>query len=434
MYEHSSVTRRGRASDVRYASKIAKWFNIAPGLICSSLYPYTYKGSFITTYHLPVQKLRDTLKLGRSDKGGEWFDFFKDIYPMYDVQRVGASVNGYHVCSEVIINNKYCLEKFKELHTNELDYSDLMKKRAKGLTSDVQVDVQSLSTFMDNNKLSDVEQRDGHKILKFCAWLQANDNQHDAKYVRIPQHYTQASNSRYFSSGTVTVSNCSSRIREAMLGDCYEVDLEAAVFGYYRQTIAELSAHTYIDPKYIDGYLLNKQSLRELIATDCNISIDDVKRGLTSITFGAKLNNTDYSCMVSLIPNKVKRAKFNAHPIVNGIKNTLNKINDAIKIRDKKLKEHRKQTDPDNWVSKGGRYRVNKHLSHLYTHWETNIMVDLLKFIDKNGETLLWIHDGLYCRNKPNEDEINKFLKTYSKWAKCSIKKIDKYNVIQTPN
>jgi hypothetical protein len=426
MYKYSAVTRRGASRDRSYAIKIAKWFNEAPGVICHSIYPHVYKGSHITTYHLPIKKMRNTLKLGRSDKGGWWFDFFKDNYPLYDVQRTGASYNDYKVCSEVIINNQYCLDKYKQLTHEQLDYSYLIGQRDKGNTSDVRVDMSSLTNYINNGTLTDIELRDANKILMFCKWLRINDNQQDAKYVRMPQNYNQGSNGRYFSRGEVSVVNCSSKVREAMLGPCYEVDLEAAVFGYYRTTIEELKGfEDGIDSTPIDDYLHDKQTIRETIAKDCNISIEQVKRGLTSMTFGAKIDNTEYSSLVTLIPNKVKKAKFVGHPIVRGLEDTINGINIAIRVRDTAIIADLMVNKPDKWVNvtkKGNKvFKINSYLSHLYTRYETKVMIGLIAHINKDNQTLLWVHDGLYCRNKPNEDSINEFLLQYNKWAKCSI-------------
>jgi hypothetical protein len=429
MYIHSGVTRRGKVRDRQYKDKIIKWLNDAPALIASTIYPHKLKGSHITTYHLPVNKLRNTLKLGRSDKGGEWFDFFKKHYPHYHVLQKGASVDGYRVCSQAAINNELCVEKFIKIDANKLDYNYLMDKRAKGRTSDVQVDISSLSNYIDNNKLSEVELRDANKILKFSQWLQVNDNQQDTKYTRIPQHYLQASNGRYFSRGPVTVSNCSANVREAMLGSCYEVDLEAAVFGYYRETIEQLKGfEDGIDPCYIDDYLKNKQSIRATIAKDCNISISQVKQALTSMTFGAKINTTAYSSLKTLIKNEYNRSLFVNHEMIKGLLVTIKHINTAIRVRDASKIAKLMVKSADEWVNvteKGNRvFRINSYLAYLYTQWETKVMISLLKFIDRDNETLLWIHDGLYCRNKPNEDSINEFLKQYSNWTKCSVTKI----------
>jgi len=426
MYKYSAVTRRGVSRDRSYAIKIAKWFNEAPGIICHSIYPHVYKGSHITTYHLPIKKMRNTLKLGRSDKGGEWFDFFKDNYPLYDVQRTGASYNDYRVCSEVIINNQYCLDKYKQLTHEQLDYSYLIGKRDKGHTSDVRVDMSSLTNYINNGTLTDIELRDANKILMFCKWLRINDNQQDAKYVRMPQNYNEGSNGRYFSRGEVSVVNCSSKVREAMLGPCYEVDLEAAVFGYYRETIEQLTNHTYIDPCYVDDYMVNKHTIRETIAKDCNITIEQVKKGLTSLTFGAKLNTTAYSSLTTLILNEKSLNWFVGHPIVKGLEDTIKQINIAIRARDAGVIADLMVNKPDKWVNvtkKGNRvFKINSYLSHLYTRYETKVMIGLIAHINKDNQTLLWVHDGLYCRDTPNEDSINEFLSQYNKWAKCSIK------------
>ena len=112
----------------------------------------------------------------------------------------------------------------------------------------------------------------------------------------IMHRYTEARSGRLYAKG-VSLQTTPRLIRQAALHGLYEYDFENCHYSIFSQLAAKYGLET----EAISYYLTNKKAVREKLAEDIGISLDQVKMCLLAIMYGAR-DNTWHE---SAIPNEI---------------------------------------------------------------------------------------------------------------------------------
>lgn len=99
----------------------------------------------------------------------------------------------------------------------------------------------------------------------------------------IAQQYTESPSGRWYANG-VNLQNSSSLIKEAALAGLWEYDFSNCHFDIIRQMAAQYG----YECEAIAQYLNNKKPTRQAIADQAGISVDQAKKCLLAIMYGAK--------------------------------------------------------------------------------------------------------------------------------------------------
>lgn len=100
---------------------------------------------------------------------------------------------------------------------------------------------------------------------------------------RIPQYYKKGKKTGlYYPTGTLAITNMRACIRDSIMQDYSQYDLNCAAFAI----IQGLTGDKF---PTIDSYVNDPKAFRELIATECDMTIPDVKRCFFALSFGGRL-------------------------------------------------------------------------------------------------------------------------------------------------
>lgn len=314
---------------------------------------------------------------------------------------------------------------------------------------ELQIDVKNLSNYYETTKTAYENGKNGKGMIRhlFDALnILHLANAYDKsitcpltgkKTQLIPQHYAISSFGRKYYRGNVRLQSCGEVVRRAALGKCTSIDINASVFAYYktlaidydipRKKAAVLSM--IVDQKDYVRQTLADTLLNTNGSNEFKIKI--VKTALTSIGFGANINS-NYSKTSDVIYNEEDRLRFLAHPIVvellevyalitEAVKNTLNKEDHE---EDKAyLKSIPNMTDKVN------RIKMKSVMAYLYQQEETRIMKKVIEALETetNNEVLLWVHDGIYVKNKPDMGLLSGVLTECNSLMKFDLEKNNKW-------
>lgn len=214
-------------------------------------------------------------------------------------------------------------------------------------------------------------------------------------------------------------------VRHAALGKCYNVDIVAATYAWRLIKVHEILKSRYIAPypafAQTKRLLTNRTQFRQYFADLLQMEMWDVKELITAIGFGATLTthawptgNGTYELpalseilsrgtkltreeRIKLLDNDIDFQEFIAEQTV---------IADII-IDDYKLSTP-KESYPRGVVDKVGRLSKNKLMAYLYQQHERNWMNQIVDYLTNKGiDILLTVHDGIYCRQRPNLPELS---------------------------
>ena len=241
----------------------------------------------------------------------------------------------------------------------------------------------------------------------------------------FPQRRKPSEFGRMYYAG-VSVQNVDKTLRRAMLGNCWEYDVRAAVITW-KLTFAEDLAKK-LDPTksyqqqfwasilYVTGRKEFMRDVRaETFGRDSGLAVDFqdslIKQAVTAIGFGARANNNGWReangewvnpSLVTIIKNPDERERFLSCPIVQQF------IREQAQL-DKYLADGMKEERPDIYFSPLVTPNVNpsksRAVAYLYQHSETLAMNVARRVLAKYGiSPIANIHDAFIVRYKLSVD------------------------------
>ena len=190
-------------------------------------------------------------------------------------------------------------------------------------------------------------------------------------------------------------------MRKALLGPCWEIDIQSAVWRCYSLLAGDLGVRR---PPALSLMLTDRTGFRSRIAEDTmgdipamrRNKIEVVKEALTAIGFTAKISHDVYArptALQDIIRNKEARERFRSHKHVRELSGFIKELLDA-------LKKHAGYSEMAEGLI-GTIYddKVNwpKFLAWLYQQTETRMRKAMTKAMEDSGRrVVLECHDGIY--------------------------------------
>jgi hypothetical protein len=211
----------------------------------------------------------------------------------------------------------------------------------------------------------------------------------------LPCTYVESKQGRLNAEGPINLQNCVRELRMAALKGCYDVDVDNC----HMRLLAELAQRQGVETPHINHYLTNKSCVREKVAEDLGISIDDAKTIPLSLVYGAKLSLSTVG-YESAIQNRIGLfAMFNAryHSILQPLHGDIKQASKAV------VEAAKDSTNKQGWViNDAGRQvlstaKQSEILAHLLQGAESEI---LRVCLESCNSIVLIQHDGFTCREQ----------------------------------
>ena len=236
----------------------------------------------------------------------------------------------------------------------------------------------------------------------------------------IPMRYEETKNGRLYALSDINLQNAPRIVRKAALAGCFDIDLANCHYAI----VFNLSDKLGVMLKAIQYYLDNKTAVRNAIAKDLDLTVDDVKTALLSMIFGASFRENAFisiddrdkpTAMSKLLGEKM--AAFKKHPLVKGlvtdIKKGANAILDYYENRTKRgfiVNAFGSEMSMKDSRTKTGRRKlsyIRKALSFLLQGQERVILDIVIRNLD-GTKILLLQHDGLTYKDEVSRTELDR--------------------------
>ena len=314
---------------------------------------------------------------------------------------------------------------------------------------ELQIDVKNLSNYYETTKTAYENGKNGKGMIRhlFDALnILHLANAYDKsitcpltgkKTQLIPQHYAISSFGRKYYRGNVRLQSCGEVVRRAALGKCTSIDINASVFAYYKTLAIDFGIPLHkasVLTMIVDQKDYVRQTLADTLINipgDNEYKIKIVKTALTSIGFGANINS-NYSKTSNVIYNEEDRLRFLEHPIVVELLEVYALITAHVK---KTINEKGNETTKaylksiPNLTDKSNRIKMKSVMAYMYQQEETRIMKKVITALETetNNEVLLWVHDGIYVKNKPDMGLLSGVLTECNSLMKFDLEKNNKW-------
>ena len=407
-----------------------KWLNLMPIKVLSKSHFTRYSGGTKEReLQIPVEEIRKmfTYTYTQDGKRKKWFDWFHNNYPLWMTTKRGyVGRNSYGIPTFNIIETLTRIPADKFVEAWELEHKKDL------LTHTVKIDAENLNHYinycqtLDNNtdRFINATMR-AVMILKLAQGINATEtcSLTGKVYHLVPQSYTEKYSGRRYYKGTSALQGCSKDVRAAALGPCYEVDLSVSVYSFYKWLGVQLG----IDTNILTQMIENKQRFRSELAecltdtkADKQFKIKLIKDVLQAIGFGSD-PDSGYSAVSKVIYNHEDYKTLTEHPKFIALRQIYKDITDQARkdpYYSDLQKEYHKDTNIGKWTS---------FMAYLYQRYETIVMTDIQKTLE-DREILLWVHDGVYVKHKPNLMDVQYVLEQINPYAKVHCEKHDKYS------
>ena len=417
---------------VSYEEIANKWLNLLPIKVLSKS---NFTGA--TEEHelqIPVGEIRDmfTYTYTVDGKRKKWFDWFHANYPLWMGTKRGY-VGRYSIATPTfnLIETLTRIPAATFVEAWELEYQ--ADKTEDMHTDTVEIDTTNLGHYIDycktlNNGSAKFQRSTARGIMIHKLALGINSTKTcglSGKVTHlIPQTYTVAHSGRRYYTGSSALQSCSKAVRAAALGACYEVDLSSSVYSYYK-LLGKLQFG--LDTIVLTELLSDKSGFRKELAaclTDTKASdefkLKLIKDVMQAIGFGSN-PDSGYSTVSKIVYNKEDYKRLTTHPKFVALKAIYRDILKCVKADADYVqlqKEYKKLTGNPKWTS---------FMAYLYQSYETIIISDIIKSLS-NREVLLWVHDGVYTKRKPNMKDVQYVIDQVNKYARVDLETHEKYS------
>ena len=408
------------------AEKAQKLFDRYIQTVCGALLRQI---SFIVDDHAQVSL--DALINGcgefRYQKQRYWvWNEFKELCPFFVVVTKGSNLSGQNTTVKI---NDNAISKLLAYVSDEVLVQQMVADAASSGTSPewIDVDLANLKNYIDNAE-HDLKHNAAGKSSEWVDKVRRNAIQAqivhriaanlDGKY---PQYPKLSVFGRTYYHG-LSIQTMSKQVRAAALGEHFQYDLSAAIYGIKLAIISGIVAkpkERHVENRldglftYTKEYLREKDAIRRRLADQCltetpinsAAKLRLVKQAITAIGFGAKTDAALWydghtPAIAQIIMNKADRERFlNDKFVANFIKEQ-GELTDAIILHLKRVGEF----DPIKQKIKGAKHdkRVtDAHiLAYLFQHYETDLMNDIVAIAQAEMPVIARIHDAFITSGK----------------------------------
>ena len=409
-----------------------KWLNLLPIRVLSK----SHFTDGIEEYELkiPVDEIRKMFQYTYTENGKrkKWFDWFQNKYPLWMTTKRGYQ--GQYTVGTPTFNlidqlTKIPAERFVEAWELEHKADSTPDMQ----TELIEIDAVNLGHYIEyckslNNNSKKFQRATARAIMVYKLALGINATVTcgltGKVTYQIPQTYTTAYSGRRYYTGSSALQSCSKAVRGAALGPCYEVDLSSSVYSYYKWLGSEFG----IDTNILTELLENKSGFRQHLAnnlTDTRAS-NEFKLGLIkdvmqAIGFGSNPANS-YSTVSKVIYNKEDYKRLTTDPKFVALRQVYKDILAKVKADPEYValqKEYKANTGKTKtkWV---------EFMAYLYQSYESIAMSDIIDSLKDRG-VLLWVHDGVYTKRKPNLMDIQYIVNKLNPYATVDLEVHEKY-------
>ena len=199
----------------------------------------------------------------------------------------------------------------------------------------------------------------------------------------VMHRYVEASSGRLYARG-VSLQTTPRVIRQAALHGLYEYDFENCHYSIFSQ----LAARYGFEAVGIGHYLANKKAVREQLAQDIGITLEQVKMCLLAIMYGARANTWHENAIPNEIGAVSAKALY-AHPQFQGIAQDINQGRRVI-LTNWPTRRTTLLNDMGKRIKKNE--KPERKLAHLLQGIEAKALRAVIELIP--DDVLLLMHDG----------------------------------------
>ncbi|MBZ9649574.1 hypothetical protein K9B33_18720 [Sphingobium sp. 3R8] len=354
---------------------------------------------------------------------------FREICPLFVVIDKGNNLKGRNTTIQI---NDRTIRKLLDYVSDDV----LVQEVFSGAASDgakpemIAVDLENLKNYIDNTDYDLAHNAEG-KGSEWVAKVQRNAYQ--ARLVQriaahlggqYPQYPKPSVFGRTYYHG-LSIQTMSKQVRAAVLGEHYQYDLSAAIYGIKLAIISGIVAkpnERHVENRldglftYTKEYLREKDAIRQRLADQCLTAtpikaagkLRLVKQAITAIGFGAKTDAALWhdghpTALADILRNKDDRERFlNDKFVINFIAEQ-DELTEAIISHLKRVG----QFDPIKQAIRDAKAipRItDAHiLAYLFQHYETSLMDDIVAIAQAERPVVARIHDAFVTSDKLSE-------------------------------
>lgn len=382
---------------------------------------------------------------GPNGKQKYWFDVFQEHMPL--LEKVGggwsfAKQGGDSMLTEVIINvssiTKASTRKFYEQKDpNDLFWikidlkslGNLHRKIVRDHIPHAQLLLEKDPSYRNKNFLDKIQYQQ-----RWCESIQLIAEDHNGF---LPMEMVHSDFGRLYFKG-INLQSSPRMVREAALGSCWKVDIEASAI------VWKLCLAREVNPvakyPYTLDYIDSKQRIRQELSQRVfgnEDRVDVIKEVFAAVGFGARMNIGGWQRLVDN-PDGTKRYRaYNAiTEIIRSKEHRQRLLDDTwfqafMKEQEQQSKDifNEYKLDPKydlECLRSRGKLNQNKLLSYLYQQTERQILNALMEVVEtySQAEVLLPCHDGFYTRYKPPLADLRSTLQQFLPLARLDAEQI----------
>lgn len=408
------------------AAKAQKLFDRYVHTVCGALLRQI---SFIVDDHAQVSL--DALINGcgefRYQKQRYWvWNEFKELCPFFVVVTKGSNLSRQNTTVKI---NDNAISKLLAYVSDEVLVQQMVAGAASSSTSPewIAVDLDNLKNYIDNAE-HDLTHNAAGKSREWVTKVRRNANQAQIVHRiasslegQYPQYPKPSVFGRTYYHG-LSIQTMSKQVRAAALGEHFQYDLSAAIYGIKLAIISGIVGkpkERHVEYRldglftYTKEYLREKDAIRKRLADQCLTDtpmnaagkLGLVKRAITAIGFGAKTDAALWydgytPAIAQIIMNKADRDRFLKDKFVANFTEEQDDLTDAIVIHLKRVG----QFDPIKQAIKDAKHDkriTDAHLlAYLFQHYETDLMNDVVAIAQAEMPVIARIHDAFITSGK----------------------------------
>jgi hypothetical protein len=217
----------------------------------------------------------------------------------------------------------------------------------------------------------------------------------------VMHRYVEAKSGRLYAKG-VSLQTTPRLIRQAALHGLYEYDFENCHYSIFSQ----LAARYGFESEAIGHYLAHKKAVREQLAKDIGISIEQVKMCLLAIMYGARANTWHENAIPNEIQDTAKVKALYAHPLFQGIAQDIAQGRRVI-LDNWPTRRTTLLNDMSKRIKKNE--KPERKLAHLLQGIEAKALRAVIELIP--NDVLLLMHDGFVTNKRVNIKDMERAVK-----------------------
>lgn len=351
---------------------------------------------------------------------------FKEICSFFTVLDKGSNLKGRN--TTVSISDK-TIRKLLDYVSDEVLVREMLVDAAasSGDPEWIDVDLDNLQNYIDNTEY-DLAHNAAGKGDEWASKIRRNSDQ--ARLVhriaanlggKFPQYPKPSAFGRVYYHG-LSIQTMSRQVRAAVLGEHFQYDLSAAIYGIKLAIISgiigkpnERHVENRLDGlfTYTKEYLREKDAIRQRLADQClmetpiNASgkLRLVKQAITAIGFGAKTDAALWydghpTALGQIIRNKADRERFLKDIFVKNFIAEQDELTDAIILHLKRAGQFDTIKQAIKDAKKIKRITDAHILAYLFQHYETDLMNDIVAIAQTEMPVIARIHDAFITSKK----------------------------------